>query len=334
LPLSSIKRAALPAGSVLCGIDSIFADGFEPASFTSTAQMSGGVASPGLTQDITAPLTSVAITSPTGSTGDPTVDVIGTFAGPVNTGVTVNGVVGYTANGHFLVPNVPLSAGSNTLSVTATTLTGATATASGSITQSGSPSPLVMQVNYPVGYAPFFVSFTFAIGPLPSGKPVQAVAINFKGSGPNDFTGSSLAGAPAGYTYPQPGFYTASFSVTDTGSNTYTTYRSVVIQDIPTQRGMLCDVYGYLQDRLAHQDATNASNAFSLDHRLDYVNLFNVLGSNMPTVGQQLGVIATGQLGGTFADLLLVRDNPDQTRSGFPLRMTMGADGVWRISEM
>ena len=105
--------------------------------------------------------------------------------------------------------------------------------------------------------------------------------------------------------------------------------------DYATQRGMVCDIYGYLLDRLAAADKTNAPNAFQADMRPNYVDLFNqVTNANMQTMSQQLGTIVTGQMGIDFADLLLVRDNADQTRSGFPLRITVGADGVWRISEM
>jgi hypothetical protein len=334
LAVSTRAGTAIPTGSVLCGIDGIFSDGFE-GTFTPVAQLSGGVASPGLTQDITGTLSSVAIVSPTGTTGDALVDVTGTFTGPVNTGITVNGVRASTANGQFLAANVPLNAGSNTLTATAASLTGTIVTGTGSITLGGSPSPLTINANATSGYTPFLINFTYAIGALPSGKPVQSVTINFKGSGANDFTGASLTGAPTSYSYSQSGLYQATLSVTDTSSNVYTANRAVLIQDLPTQRGMVCDVYGYLLDRLAAGDATNAGNAFQSDMRSKYLDLFNQLTSgNLLTMSQQLGIIVTGQMGPDFADLLLVRDNADQTRSGFPLRITVGADGVWRISEM
>ena len=334
LPLSTLKGTAIPAGSVLCGIEGIFSDGYE-GTFTPVAQIIGGLASPGLTQDITGTLSAVVISSPSGTTGDPLVDVTGTFTGPVNTGVAVNGVRAYTGNGQFLAANVPLNAGSNTLTAIATSLTGTSVNGTGSIMRSGSPSALTIQVNAPAGFAPFLVNFTFGIGTLPSGLGVQTVTINFKGSGSNDFTGTSLSGAPTSYSYGQIGLYRATLSVTDTGNNTYSAYRSILIQDLPTQRGMACDVYGYLLDRLAAADRTNAGKAFQADMQSNYVDLFNQLTTgNMQTIAQQLGVIVTGQLGVDFADLLLVRDNADQTRSGFPLRITVGADGVWRISEM
>ena len=182
LPLSTKKALSIPAGSAFCGIDSIFPNGFEPASFAAINQLSGGIASPGLTQDITGTgALSVTITSPAAgaTTGDSTVDVSGTFVGPVNTGITVNGASGYTANGRFLVPNVPLNAGSNPLNATATILPGATASYAGSITQSGTALPISTSANHPSGYAPVPITFGYSIGALTSGFPVQSVAINF-----------------------------------------------------------------------------------------------------------------------------------------------------------
>jgi hypothetical protein len=325
---------AFATAQELCGIDDIFNNGFETPGFVPIAQVPGGVMSAGLAQDITGPLTAVAITSPTGTTSGSTVDVLGTFTGPVNTGITVNGVYGLTVNGSFLVPNVPLSTGANTLTAQALTLTGQTASGTGSVTQGGSPPPTAVNADHPTGIAPFVVNFTYVVGTLPSGKPVQSVTVNFRGTGPNDYSGT-LAGAPTSFTYSTPGLYTAQFQVTDTSSNTYTATRAILIQDFAAQRSMVCDIYGYLKDRLNAQDATGASNAFQPADRSTYLTFFNALGANMPAASAQLGAILDGQFAIGYADLLLERDNSGaQTRSGFPLRMTQGTDGVWRISEM
>lgn len=321
-----------------CGIDDIFNNGFEAQSFVPTAQLPGGVMSPGLTQDITGTGTfNVAITSPGSgaTTGNSSLDVVGTYTGPVNTGIVVNGVTGYAVNGQFVVPNVPLTAGANTLNVTATILPNTTATNTGSITQSGAASAITIQANHPVDYAPAPVTFTYGIGGLPSGNPVQSVTINFTGSGSPNFSGSSLTGAPSSYTYLSPGIYTATLAAQDTKGNVYTGTTTIAVQDLAAQRGMMCDIYGYLKDRLNAQDAANAANAFQQNVRSNYQSLFTAFGTNMPTVAQSLGVIVSGMLGQGFADMLIVRDNTGaQTRAGFPLRMTQGADGVWRISEM
>ncbi len=334
LPRSTRLTLVIPAGSSFCGIDSIFANGYETPSFSATTQLPGGAASPGLIQDITGTGTTlaVALTTPS-STSDSAVDVTGTFTGPVNTGVAVNGVAGYSAGGKFVVPSVPLVSGTNTLNVTATILPGASVTNSSTIIQSGTPTPIVVATDRPIGYAPFAENFTYQIGALSGGATVASVAIDFQGRGTNDYSGT-LANAPKTYTYLQSGLYTAKFVFTDSNNATYTINRSVLIQDLAIQRGMLCDVYGYLQDRLNAQDATGASNVFQPAERSTYATFFSGLGTDMPVAAAQLGVIVNGVLGTGFVDFLIVQDNADQTRSGYPLRMTQSGDGVWRISEM
>lgn len=332
-----IVLSSATAFAEICGIDSIFADGYEVAGFVPIAQIAGGSQSPGLIPNIIGSGTlSVTVTSPgTGATTrESTVDVLGTFVGPVNTGIAVNNASGYVVNGHFLVPNVGLASGANSLAVQATTLPAATASTSAAITQSGSAPLLAITASRVFGYAPIPIAFSYALGTLPGAATVQSVAIDFNGDGTDEYTGSSFTGAPTSFTYMQPGIYTVRVRVTDTSSATYTAYRSVAVQDVAVQRGMMCDIYGYVKDRLNAQDATGAGNAYQPVVRSDFTTFFTQLGTNMPATAQQLGTILDGQLGTGFADLLLVRDNPDQTRSGFPMRLTQGSDGVWRISEM
>lgn len=333
LPTSTKMALVIPAGSEFCGIDDIFNNGFEPATFLSILQIPGGVASPGLTQDIVGSGTLSVTLTTSGTTSDATIDVTGTFVGPVNTGIAVNGVAGYAAGGKFVVPNVPLASGSNALNVTATTLPGTTATTSGAVAQSGTQTPIVVAVDRTLGFAPFLESFNFLVGTLPANATVTQLAIDFRGIGSNDYSGA-FASAPTSYTYQQPGLYKAKFVFTDSNNATYTIYRSVIVQDATIQRGMLCDVYGYLKDRLNAQDANGAANVFQPAERSTYSAFFNAMGSNMPTMASQLGLIINGIFGVDVVDLLVARDNADQTRSGFPLRMTQSGDGVWRISEM
>ena len=333
LPLSTRQPLVIPAGSELCGIDDIFNSGLEIATFATIAQIPGGIASPGLAQDITGPALTLSLTT-SGSTTDASVDVTGTFTGPVNTGITVNSAVGYVGGGKFLVPNVPLVSGSNPLSVAATTMPGATMTASGSISQSGPLTPIVVAVDRPVGFAPFAENFAYIVGALPGGATLTTLAIDFRGVGTNDYS-STFAGAPKTYTYQQPGLYKAKFLFTDSNNATYTIYRFVLIQDFVVQRGMMCDIYGYLKDRLNAQDANGAANLFQPAERSTYFSFFAGMGSNMPTMATQLGFVVEGVFGNDSADLLLSRDNTtSQTRAGYPLRITQSGDGVWRISEM
>ncbi|WP_165371392.1 hypothetical protein [Pseudolysobacter antarcticus] len=44
----------------------------------------------------------------------------------------------------------------------------------------------------------------------------------------------------------------------------------------------MCDIYGYLKDRLNAQDATGAGNAYQPVVRSDFTTFFTQLGTNMP----------------------------------------------------
>jgi len=333
LPLSTKQILTIPAGSEFCGIDDIFYNGFESPTFTSVTQLPGGSASPGLATDIIGGGLTVTV-STSGTTSDASVDVTGTFNGPVNTGITVNGVAGFTAGGKFVVPNVSLTPGANTLNVTATILPGATATATGSITQSGTATPIIIAADRTLGYAPFTENFNYLVGSLAGNAAISFVAIDFRGIGTNDYSGS-LAAAPTSYSYTQTGLYNAQFQFTDSNSVVYTIHRAILVQDTNVQQNMLCDVYGYLKDRLNAQDANGAANVFQPADRSTYLTFFNGLGTDMPTAASQLGYIVNGMIATDFVELLLVRDNnTSQLRSGYPLRMTQSGDGVWRISEM
>jgi hypothetical protein len=324
----------------MCGLDP-WATPNDPPGFVPVNQLSGIVYTPGIAQDIIGNgnlSVTIASPSPSATVSDTAVDVAGTFVGPTNTGITVNGVVAATVNGQFLASGVPLTAGTNTLTITATTLPGATATTSETVTQGGAPaSPISLTIDgqsSPSGFAPATITFDYAIGALPNNASVQSVAIDVNGDGIFDYSAPTLAALPSGFVYSQPGMYTATFKVVDTNNNTYFAYRTVLIKSVGAQRNMLCDVYAYLKDRLNAQDATGATNAYQAMVQGPYASLFTDPGANLPTIASTLGSIANGFIGQGYAEMIVVRDNADQTRNGFPLRMTLGPDGVWRIGEM
>ena len=98
--------------------------------------------------------------------------------------------------------------------------------------------------------------------------------------------------------------------------------------------GALCDIYGYSKLTLAASTASAASLAFAPSIRSDYLSSLLQLGSDLPLRVPELGTIVSGFAGPNYAEILVMRDNEDQTRSGFHVHMVQGADGVWRISGM
>lgn len=334
--VSSPGGVPLPPGTELCGFDPD-ADYPPQSGFVPVAQLSGGVPSLGLERSIngSGPV-SVVVTSPVAAStvNGRSVDVAGTFQGPVNTGITVNGVVAATANGQFLAVAVPIETGTNTLDVIATTMTGSTATASVTIQANADPAPLAIEavdLVGQVGLGPFQAVFRVDLDHLPSGVTVSNIGLDLNGDGLAEYRGATLDGAPNAYTFPRPGLYRARV---DINQGDIAAYRYILVRDRVAQRSMLCDIFGYLRDRLAAQDLVGAANAFHPDRRTEYLDVLTALGAQMPLFAERLGTVVDGQFTGSMADLTLVRDQDDETRSGYPLRLMQGPDGVWRILEM
>ena len=327
----------LPAGTEVCGFDPN-ADYPPQTGFVPVAQLSGAVPSMGLERSINGAIPlSVTVTSPVAAStvNGRSIDVAGTFEGPVNTGITVNGVVAATANGQFLAVAVPVEPGANALDVIATTMTGATATASMTVQASLNPEPLTLEANDQVGqvgFGPFQAVFRMSLDNVPSNTTVSSVSLDLNGDGVNEYTGATLDGAPNAYLFPRPGLYRARMSIN--GYTGIVAYRHILVRDRVAQRSMLCDIYGYLRDRLAAQDLIGAADVFHPDRRTEYLDLLTIAGAQMPNLAQVLGTIVDGQFDGKIADLMLVRDDVNETRTGYPLRLMQGSGGVWRILEM
>jgi hypothetical protein len=330
---------ALPAGTDICGFD---ASGTytEQSGFVPVDQLAGLIPSMGVSASITGygQLSIESVSPPAGaSVNEHAVDVVGVFSGPANTGIVVNDVVGYTSGDVFLVPNVPLSDGANTLHLAARTLPGAAATQDIQISVSAQPSLTAIRAKRSTTFVDAPIEFEYEVGQLAGGASPQSVALSIENNGMYDYEQSgtsALTNAPTLVTYTSPGLHTAQLKITDTNGVVYNAYRTVLIQDHVRQRSMLCDIYGYLRQQLLVQDAQKASLAYQPLVRQHYLDLFSALGAGMPTAAHALGVVANGFFADGYAEIDLIRDNSDHTRSGFPLRITRGNDGVWRISEM
>lgn len=322
----------------LCGIDDIFYNGFEVASTANPATTSsrGAILSPGIATSITAGGLGVTVTYPSnGATvNGSTTEIAGTFTGPTDTGITVNGVVAYADGGKFLASAVPLQAGSNTINVAATTITGNTASTSISLTQgSATPSVVTLSIARPESFAPLLTSFTPNIGALPGGATVQSVAIDYNGDGVDDVTNPS-PGTALTYLATQPNLYAARLTVLDSNNVTYTAYVHYLTESLTRQSGMMCDVYGYMKQRLTAQDSTGALTAIDPSAQDEYQALFTNNASTLPAYVANLGNIVDGYLGGNTATFVVVRQNADQTLSGFHIEFSQSADGTWRIAGM
>lgn len=332
------KASLIPIGSELCGIDSIFVNGFE-STVPPLTSYPGSLVSPGVSQSIAGPPTfSITITDPPNSASVPgsTTPVVGTFSGPTNTGIVVNGQIAQVSGNQFLVPSVAIAGTSTPIMATATKMTGETTTFSIGATGGATAPPVALTIALSAGFTPFSANFAYSVGSLPNSGTVTYVGIDANADGTDDIV-NPTASTPLVYIQKNAGLYHAKLTLKDNHNVTYTAYVYYIVRATNEINGMLCDVYGYMKQQLTAPGGpfiTNALNAIHPNAQSEFQSVFSAAGSGLPSYVGNLGSIVSGTLGTTFVSYLVVRQNPDLTLSGYHMEFTQDAAGVWRIGDM
>lgn len=314
-----------------CGIaETIFRNGFEADSL------------PGpLIFPPSAPLTLTLDSGQNGSTvPGPTTTLSGTFSGPPGTGVGAKGRPALRSGNRWLIPNVPLDGGPEVLTVTATTLAGATTTQSLTLIRDDSVDASArLSVDTTSRFAPGTVRFRLVVAPS---LVVTRLRLDFDGDGIADLDSSNPA-APLSYRYRQPGLYRVAATIDlqpgspGTPPNTITRETQVLVQLLAETREDVCAAFGTMRTRLTANDVSGALLALHPRLRPTFQALWTDLGSGLPAVAAQLGTIVDGTIGTEgFAEYLIVRPisgQPQQYR-GYRVHFDLGSDGVWRIGSM
>lgn len=314
----------------------LFADGFEPGANRSgsrSATRSIDLGPP--VQWVDPPALGVApivtITSPAPSAVLPQgrVQLAGTVTGPVNTGVSVGGLPAYVHDGLWLTPEFAIDGAATELEVTATTLDGLTASASVAISVDDAEPDARFTTATPVGFSPLPALFRVE---LKDGLSLETVTVDFDGDGQIDYTGTSPGDLPL-FTYPQPGTYTATATLTLAGHAPIIVTHRVLVLSLAEQRTQVCATYAHLRARLMAQDAEGAGQALMGKLRSRLMPLFDALAARMPEVAAKLGTLADGTIGMDGADIISVREQ-DNELHGFPTHFARDEDGVWRVDSM
>ena len=270
---------------------------------------------------------SLSIASPTAgaAVSEDSVNVTGTFAGPSNTGVTVNGVIA-AIDGNRFYAQVPLQPGSNLLNVVATAPDGATASQVITVMSAGS-APVRIVATSAQGIAPLNMSFGIV-----SSSGVTRVEADYNGDGAVDFT-STDPKAVLQYTYTTPGTFQARFNVTDSQGITHALTQVIVVVSVASMDAMLRNAYSGMLVKLRAGDIDGALTVFTGDANQKYRAVFTALRPNLASVVDQLGAIQDGTISTEFAEYSIVRNLPDGQQA-FLIYFIRGADGVWRIDAM
>lgn len=273
-----------------------------------------------LSIEIAAPIASAVI-------DDDRVSVRGTFIGPPDTAITVNGVVACIYGASFFAPDIPLDTGSNTLDVVATTRDEITATATVEVTSSG-PAAVKTRIAPSCGPAPHTVSVSIESSTV----ALQSIDVDFDGDGTLEIAGGDPNGELS-FTYPNPGDFNAAIWAHDTNATVHYSQLPVQTQDVAVLDGLLRSAYDETRERLRAGALEGALNAIAPPSRDRYRPVFDTLAPNLATIVDQLGVLDKGIIGTEVAEYLLIR-SPGAGGRAFLIYFIRGDDGVWRIAEM
>ena len=256
-------------------------------------------------------------------------DVSGTFQGPPNTGITINGVVAMIYGDQFYA-NLDLEPGVNTLTITATTPDGTMITRTVTVTVAASAlDPVSASAAPQSGVAPLPVRFLVS---TLTGAGVQRITADYDGDGSVDFS-TSDSNAPLETTYNTPGVYPARVNVTDANGHTYNRTITVVVQSYEAMDSLLRAIYNGMLDRLRSGDIDGALRSVTGGGQAKYRAVFAELAPDLPSIVDQLGVLQGGPLGEDMAEYSVLRADNGQARA-YLIYFIRGEDGVWRIDGM
>jgi hypothetical protein len=254
--------------------------------------------------------------------------VSGTFQGPANTGINVNGTLAGITGDRFMA-QIPLQPGQNLITVTATTADGGSVRATRAVTASGSSS-LAVTAEPPEGIAPVRVVFTLATR---DGTPLKRIEADFDGNGVADFVTTSPASVTIANRYRTPGAFLAKFSATDTGNVVHQQAVLVVVHDADQLDATIKAIWAGMTQALTEGDARRAESFLTGVARGKFGPVFEALLPDMDRIVSSWSPLLRSWLIPGLAEYAVVRPQGDH-HAVHLIYFTVGEDGIWRIDEM
>lgn len=276
------------------------------------------------------PALRLTITSPTaGATiASDVVNVSGTFQGPLNTGITVNGSPAILDGTQWIANNVSLATGSDTLIVTATTSGGLSATQTLNVTSSSS-APLILSATPSAsGVAPFPVTFQYQF--LGQAVP-QSLKIDYTGSG--NYVTVSDPTSTLSYAYASPGIYPVTLILTDANNTQYQAQVLIVVQDPDQVDALFKGIWNDMTTALASDNKAAAMNALDGTAQQNYGTAFDVLLPHMQQIVSTFSPLLRSFVQGDIGEYAVVRPNNGQQELFF-IDFIQDEKGIWRVDSM
>jgi hypothetical protein len=255
------------------------------------------------------------------------VTVTGNYVAPVNSGVTVNGIVAAADGQHFSLNNVPLVDGVNNLSALLTMPDGQQVTQSVTVGRAGT-APYKIEADTMHGVAPLTTTVT-----INNRSDASLTGLAIRADGGQFDTSVFSQTTLASVTYSTPGFYQPVFTVIDSDGNTYEQTLTFVVEDPSALDQKLKAIWSDFTTSLAAGVPDIASSFLSAAAKVRYQAVFGQLASSMPTIISTFGAPQTGLLDTEIAEYA-VRRIQEGVKRIFFIYLVRNANGVWRIESM
>ncbi len=258
----------------------------------------------------------------------------GSILAPANSGVSANGrLAQIDAQGNFYVNRLPLAPGPNTITITAVTQDGQTATQTLAMTSSG-PSPFAVVASPVDGLAP--LSVTLQIDNR-GGASFETVEMDFDDDGIVDDVIPAAAFSDGRYelalTYPA-GTWSTTVRVKDAAGNAVHTSTTIITALPPLQvESKLRGVLTNMLDRLRAGNVAAALSAVTDAVYEKYSGVFETLRPALGSIVPQIGTLEEVTFDNDQAEYSLVRATTEGPQR-FMIYLLRGGDGIWRIEGM
>jgi Glucodextranase, domain B len=280
-----------------------------------------------------------SVTIPTtlnGSTvASATLSFTGTVAAPANSSIAVNGqIANITNDGRYIINDLPLQVGANTITVILTTPSGVTTTQTFTVTRSAGVSLFTLSVSPTDGTAPVLSRITITNSSGAAFKNVVLSCDNPNGDVALASNTLSTALNPVDCNYTQPGVYRPWVAIRNAADQViWSDFKLVTVGDALGNIGLVRAIYVGMVDKLKAGNAAGALESFMGHAKDKYAAIFAALGTGLATTAGQLGTIESVTAGDTTAEVSIVRV-VGTTKTSFLVYLFKGEDGVWRIESM
>jgi len=264
--------------------------------------------------------------------------VTGTLTAPLNTGVTVNGVVahrGGTPYGSEFAAVVPLQPGSNTITVTATLLNRKQLTQTLIVTRN-SDNLLSVNVTPNQAFAPATASFTITNS---GSVGLEMVELDFDGNGATDqfiTLEQVLAGAlkkPITHDYTEPGLYLPKITIMDKNGNSHTEELTVSVQSRAQIDKIIQGIWSGMNAALVAGNHGLATKYLTDSSMPGYGEVFYLLLPYMNDIVSGYSNLEPLDVGLTYSEHAM-SEVVEGTSRVFLIQLLQDNDGVWRLDGM